>query len=142
MMEPAFQVAAAALMEPDPIEIDPRPCELCGLTIDRHEMVDDGEGPLFYCLDLSPDEMTIDELERRAELRRQEEIAAMITEMEAADHLVPIRPVNEPLPYRTPKSTIDAFWYVVGLADSDRFKAWLADRPKDASFLLQLLETK
>jgi hypothetical protein len=65
-------------LEPDPLEIDPRPCELCGLTVDRHKMVDDGDGPLFYCLDLSPDEMTLPELERRAELRRQEEVAAIL----------------------------------------------------------------
>jgi len=32
-----------------PIEIDPRPCELCGRTIDQHERVDDGEGPEFFC---------------------------------------------------------------------------------------------
>ena len=30
-------------LELDPIDGDPRPCELCGCTIDRHEMVDDGE---------------------------------------------------------------------------------------------------
>jgi hypothetical protein len=129
-------------VEPEPIEIDPRPCELCGLTIDRHEMVDDGDGPIFYCLDLSPDEMTLAELERRSELRRQEQIAAMIAEMEAADHLAPIRPVSEPPPYHTPQSTVDAFWFVVGLANPERFKAWLADRPKDAPFLFKLLEAK
>jgi hypothetical protein len=129
-------------LEHDPLEVDLRPCELCGLTIDRHEMIDDGDGPLFYCPDLSPDEMTLPELERRAELRRQEEIAAIIADMEAADDLIPIRPVNEPSPYRTPQSTVDAFWFVIGLADPERFKAWLADRPKDAPFLLKLLETK
>ena len=126
-MQPAVQITAVAFMEPDPLEIDPRPCELCGLTIDRHEMVDDGDGPLFYCLDLCPDDMTLVELERRAELRREEEIAAIIAEMEAADRLFAIRPVNEPLPYRTPQSTTDAFWYVVALVDSDRLKAWLCD---------------
>ena len=47
---------------PTPIEIDPRPCEFCGLTIDQHRMIDTGEGPEFYCIDVSPDEMTIDEL--------------------------------------------------------------------------------
>jgi hypothetical protein len=38
--------------ELDPIEIDPRPCQLCGLTIDRHERVDGPEGPEFFCDDL------------------------------------------------------------------------------------------
>jgi hypothetical protein len=37
-----------------PIEIDPRPCGLCGLTIDRHDMVDAGEEPEFFCPDSVP----------------------------------------------------------------------------------------
>jgi hypothetical protein len=49
---------------------------------------------------------------------------------------------NAPQPYCTPQSTIDAFWYVVGLRDQERFKAWLADHPYDAPFLLKLLEGK
>jgi hypothetical protein len=53
------------------LEIDPRPCQLCGLTIDRHDMVDDGDGPVFFCPDIDPDDMTLIELERRAELRRE-----------------------------------------------------------------------
>jgi hypothetical protein len=32
-----------------PIEIDPRPCEFCGRTIDQHECRDFGEGPEFFC---------------------------------------------------------------------------------------------
>jgi AAA domain len=35
--------------EPDPIEIDPRSCDRCGLTIDLHHRVDEGEGPEFFC---------------------------------------------------------------------------------------------
>jgi hypothetical protein len=127
----------------DPIEIDQRPCELCGLTIDRHDMVDDGEGPIFYCPDLSPDEMTLVELERRAELRRQEEVAAIFARLEAMDDPSKrLPPPREPEPYRPAQSTVDAFWFVVGLRDPERFKVWLADRPKDAPFLLELLETK
>ena len=130
-------------IDPEPILIDPRPCQLCGLTIDRHDMVDDGEGPIFYCPDLSPDEMTLPELERRAELRREEEIAAMVARMEAMDGISPSIPsAREPEPYRPPTSTIHAFWYVVSLRDPVRFKAWLGNRPKDTPFLLQLLETK
>jgi hypothetical protein len=128
--------------ELDPIEIDPRPCELCGLTVDRHEMVDHGEGPEFFCVDLSPDEMTLDELERRAELRRQEEVAAILARMDAMDRPADLPSAREPEPYRPAASTIDAFWYVVSLRDPERFKAWLADRPKDAPFLLELLEKK
>jgi hypothetical protein len=41
-------------LEPSPIEIDPRPCEWCGLTIDQHVMVDDGDGPEFFCEEANP----------------------------------------------------------------------------------------
>ncbi|HXB77793.1 MAG TPA: hypothetical protein VNX23_10370 [Bradyrhizobium sp.] len=45
-----------------------------------------------------------------------------------------------PPPYCTPQSTADAFWHVVSLRDQARFKAFLADHPKDAPFLLKLME--
>jgi hypothetical protein len=127
------------LHNPTLLEIDPRPCIMCGLKIDQHEMIDEGEGPIFHCPD-----WTLDELERRAELRRQEEVAAIFARLEAMDdpskRLPP--PPAEPPPYRTPQATIDAFWYVVELGDPERFKAWLAARPDDAPFLLKLLESK
>jgi hypothetical protein len=129
-------------IDPALLAIDPRPCEWCGLMIDRHRMVDNGEGPEFFCLDLSPDEMTLPELERRAELRREEEIAAILARMDAMSGPADIAPPREPELYRPAASTVDAFWYVVSLQDPERFKTWLADRPKDAPFLLQLLETK
>src|SRR5207302_10369835 len=39
-------------IELDPIEIDPRPCELCGCTMDQHRRVDTPEGPEFFCEDI------------------------------------------------------------------------------------------
>jgi hypothetical protein len=45
-------------------------------------------------------------------------------------------------PYRTAASTIDAFWYLVGLRDPERLKTWLADHPQDAPTLHKLLENK
>jgi hypothetical protein len=128
--------------ELDPIEIDQRPCELCGLTIDRHDMVDDGEGPIFYCADLSPDEMTLDELERRAELRREEEIAAIMAGMERAPSPPSAVAAPEPRPYRTPQATADAFWYVVRLDDPEYLTRWLAQHPLDAPYLLNIWECK
>ncbi len=127
--------------ETDLLLIDPRPCGLCGLTIDRHEMVDHGEGPEFYCADVSPHEMTLPELERRAELRRQEEIAAILARMDAMD--APSNPPapREAPPYRPAASTVDAFRYLVAAGDVGRLKGWLADRPKDAPLLLALLES-
>jgi hypothetical protein len=125
---------------PSPIEIDSRPCELCGCTIDRHEMIDNGEGPEFFCIDYFPEELSLAELERRAEMRRQEEVAAIIARWET---LGPpdIPPPREPEPYRPAKSTIDAFRFVAATGDVVRLKAWLADRPKDAPLLLALLES-
>jgi hypothetical protein len=124
-------------LEPDPIEIDPRPCELCGLTIDRHVEVDNGEGPEFFCADISPDDMTLDELERRAELRRQEEVAAVLARMDAMDRPAEIPPADKPRPYRTAASTVAAFKYVVSLNDADYLARWLANHPADGPELFK-----
>jgi hypothetical protein len=126
-----------------PIEIDPRPCELCGLTIDRHEMVDHGEGPEFFCADLSPDEMTLDELERRAELIRQEEVAAIFARLEAMDD--PSRrlpPAEARAHYRTPQATVDAFLYVASLDDPEYLARWLDQHPRDEKCLCKLWKAK
>jgi len=40
----------------------------------------------------------------------------------------------------TAQSTIDAFWYVVGLNDEDRLASWLANHRQDAPYLRKLLE--
>jgi hypothetical protein len=140
-----MNIAVPLELEPAPIAIDPRPCELCGLMIDRHEMVDHGDGPEFFCLDLPPDEMTLPELERRDELRRQEEVAAIIGRWEAMDEEIarrkPAPPAGEPPSYRPARSTVDAFHLVAAAGDVGRLKAWLADRPKDAPLLLALLES-
>lgn len=132
---------------PAPIAIDPRRCQWCGLTVDRHRMVDDGDGPEFFCRDdLSIDDLTLPELERREELRRQEEVAAIVARWEAMDAEIdrrkPVTTPRAPEPYRPAASTIDAFLYLVSTDDAPRVRAWLADRPKDAPFLLDLLESK
>jgi hypothetical protein len=142
-------------VDPDPIEIDPRPCEWCGLKIDRHQMIDSGEGPEFFCFDFAPEELSLAELERRDELRFQEEVAAMVARMELADprdrwrHTGEQPPArinsNEEFissPYRTPQSTIDAFWYVVRLGDPEYLIGWLARHPLDAPVLHELWERK
>jgi hypothetical protein len=130
-----------AVTAPSPLEIDPRPCDWCGLTIDRHVMVDDGDGPEHHCPDLSPDEMTLDELERRSELRRQEEVAAIFARLEAMDDPSKrLPPRYEPKPYRPARSTVAAFRYLAAAGDVERIKVWLADRAMDAPYLLSLLE--
>lgn len=94
--------------------------------------------PLFFCVDIDPDELTLIELERRNVLRFREEVAAILAAMPDCP---PIVPRSEPEPYRPAQSTVDAFWYVASLADPERLKAWLLDHPKDAPKLLKLLET-
>ena len=48
--------------------------------------------------------------------------------------------VFKPRPYRTPQSTIDAFWFLVQLDDPDRLKVWLQAHPKDQQTLYELYE--
>jgi hypothetical protein len=128
-------------LDPDPIEIDSRDCELCGCRINRHERIDGDEGPLFFCL--PPDEMDLDELERRVELIRQVEVAAIFARLEAMDDPSKrLPPRAAPEPYRPAASTVSAFLYLVGLDDLDRLESWLLTRPKDAPTLLKLLENK
>jgi hypothetical protein len=127
------------LVHPAPIEVEPRPCELCGLTIDRHLEVDDGDGPLFFCAEIDPENLTLPELERRAELRRQEDIAVILAAMSDCPPMVPAD--KPPARYQPAASTVDAFRLVAAGGDVGRLKAWLADRPKDAPFLLALLES-
>jgi hypothetical protein len=50
------------------------------------------------------------------------------------------KPADNPRPYSTPRATIAAFQYVVRLDDIARLRAWLGDHPKDAPYLLSLLE--
>lgn len=129
-----------AEIEPDPIEIDPRPCELCGCTIDRHERVDTPEGPEFFCEDV----------ERETYLRT----CAMVRGWELDDPRDRWRHTGEPRPkasqdpgpvrssYRTAQSTVDAFWFVVRLGDADRLTEWFSQHPSDAPYLCELWERK
>jgi hypothetical protein len=106
-------------------------------------MVDDGDGPLFFCADISPDEMTLDELERRAELIQQEEVAAIFARLEAMDDPSKrLPPPRGPEPYRTPQSVVDAFFYVLKTKDAAGIAEWLAAHPQDERYLQKILEQK
>ena len=129
---------AAIESEPDPIELDPRPCGLCGRPIDQHERIDQGEGPEFFCY---PDD-------------------DIVKLWELADPRDAWRHTGEPPPpasvrnsditataarpdyYRTPQATVDAFWSVINLCDPAYLKTWLQGHPRDARHLLKLLEIK
>jgi hypothetical protein len=119
--------------ELDPIEIDLRPCGLCDCTIDQHRMVDDGEGPIFYCPEFDVDDDAAD-IVRRLELTDPRD---------RWKHTGEAPPKTSTAPKASPpQSTIDAFWYVVSLNDLEYLKAWLANHPADAPTLLELLESK
>jgi hypothetical protein len=144
------------LVDPAPIEIDPRPCERCGLKIDRHDMIDRGDGPLFFCID--PENLTLPELKLRADLRLEEHAEVLVEQWELADprdnwkHTGAPRPSHDIrngalqaprswTPYSPPGPVIAEFWEVIGRADPDAFKAWLLNHPQDAPGLLKLLES-
>jgi hypothetical protein len=131
--------AAAQLLEPDPIEVEPRPCGRCGYTIDQHERVDTPEGPEFYCY---PDDdiVTCWELADPRDAWRHTGEAAPPASVRNSD--ISPSPPAAPAHYRTPQATRDAFFYVVGLCDPERLRAWLQDHPRDARHLLKLLESK
>jgi hypothetical protein len=144
-------------IELDPIAIDPRPCGLCGLTIDRHEQVDTPEGPEFICIDFAPDEMTLDELNEAFEQEIMLRTADLVRQWELADPRDRWRHTGEPPPqavevlraapepYRmpqTPEAVINAFKYVVSLGDPKHLTRWLAQHPLDAPFLLTIWKQK
>ena len=123
-------------LEPDPIEIDPRPCKLCGRTVDQHEMIDDGEGPEFFCF---PDDdiVTCWELADPRDAWRHTGEAPPPASVRNSD--IGAKPAA-PSHYRTLQSTIDAFWYVASLDDPDHLKRWLAEHPSDVAAIQKLWE--
>jgi hypothetical protein len=86
------------------------------------------------------DEIGLEELDRRAELRRQEEFSAILATME--DHPFPLETPTKVRPYLTPQSTIDAFSYVVSLKDPDQLESWLERHPSGVALLRGLLGGK
>jgi RecA-family ATPase len=57
-----------AALEPEPIEIDPRACGICGQTIEKHIRIDTPEGPVFEC---DPGELEIQAAATAARLRME-----------------------------------------------------------------------
>jgi hypothetical protein len=121
-----MNVAAAFIeIEPDdPIEIDPRSCDLCGCTIDDLEEV-------IY---LRADDLI-------AEWERADPRDCWRHTGEQAPR--PVEPARASTqPYRTPQSTIDAFFLILRRGDQDYLTRWLAQHPLDALNLHRLWEAK
>src|SRR5260370_17933097 len=94
---------------PDPLEMDPRPCEWCGLTIDRHRRVDTAVGPEFFCEDLEIQiHLDAAPLVRRWELADSRDAWRHTGEPPPKARDVPKVP---PDPYRTPHTTIYPFFF-------------------------------
>jgi hypothetical protein len=110
--------------EPDPIEIGPRPCQLCGCTIEDLE-------ELIYL--------------RAADLIAEWERADPRDRWRHTGETAP-KPSEEPRrraePYRPPESTVQAFWYVTRNHDADYLAAWLAKHPADRPHLFRIWKAK
>jgi hypothetical protein len=122
------------LDEPD--SIDPRPCMLCGCGISEHEMVDDGEGPIFLCPELDD---TAADIVRRWELSDSRDSWKHTGEQRPRMAATP-RPAVQP--YRPAQSTVDAFLFVVCTKDAAGITEWLADHPRDERYLQKIWEQK
>jgi hypothetical protein len=145
-------------IEIDPIEIDPRPCERCGLKIYDHHMIDDGNGPQHFCISQLYERVAAGKvksptrpfwlgwnhgidfaLNHAAELEISEIMSTIMVEPEAVPSVIPQR---TPEPYRTLQVTVDAFWFVARNHDDVYLAAWLKRHPADAAFLIRLWEAK
>jgi hypothetical protein len=137
-----MSLVSPIVREPDPAEIDPGPCQMCGRTIDEHFRVDTFEGPLFLCEDalFAGDLVCQWELADAQDRWRHTGEPAPSAAVRNSD--ISARPANKPRPYSTPDSTIAAFFYVIKTKDAAGIAAWLADHPRDETYLRKILEQK
>jgi hypothetical protein len=71
----------------------------------------------------------------------QAEMASALTVVHEDIPLVPL-PAPPPRIYRTPQSTVDAFFFVLRKGDADYLSRWLVGHPLDAPHLLKIWERK
>jgi hypothetical protein len=126
------------LLEPDPIEIDPRSCELCGRKIDQHERVDTPEGPEFFCF---PDDDIVTSWELADPRDSWRHTGEPPPPVSVRNSDIAAKP-NAPRSYRTPQATVDAFFCVLKTKDAAGIAEWLADHPRDEKYLQKIWEQK
>jgi hypothetical protein len=131
-----------SIPEPSPIEIDPRPCDWCGLTIDQHVMVDGGDGPEFFCQDISSSASNLVSQWGMQDSRDAWRHTGEAPPPAAFRNAAPGPPASVREYYRTPQATIDAFFYVARTKDAAGIADWLADHPRDARHLHKLWKQK
>jgi hypothetical protein len=126
------------------IALDPRPCEHCGLTLDDHFTVDQGDGPEHFCQPLDVvlhlRAAALQEAWERADPRD----AWMHTGEPPPPDSVRNGPQAEPCRQsnRPAQSTVDAFLHLAR-HDRGRLAAWLANHPQDVrGELFKLWESK
>jgi hypothetical protein len=121
---------------PDPIELDPRDCELCGRTVDQHRMVDHGDGPEFFCF---PD----DDIVTQWELNDSRDAWRHTGEAPPPKHVrnsdIGAKPAPASRPYSTPQSNVDAFRHLCREGDTEKLAEWMKRHPADTPFLLKTL---
>jgi hypothetical protein len=106
-------------------------------------MVDDGEGPEFFCQDISPYAANLvvqwEMQDPRDAWRHTGETPPPVAFRNAdfAGGPAPIRQQS-----RTPQATIDAFFYVARTQDAEGIADWLAAHPRDAQHLHKLWKQK
>jgi hypothetical protein len=106
--------------------LHPGECEWCGLRLEQHMRIDTAAGPEFFC----------DDLEALIQLRA----ADLVIHWEMEDSRA-CETRQQEQPSRPAPNTIAAFQSIVERGNVGALKAWLADRPQDAPFLLALLES-
>ncbi len=102
-------------------------------------------------LEIEPVEIEeIEEIEIFDEVEFERSVEAIVRDFELADPRDRWRHTGEAPPpivptehqparsYRTPQSTVDAFWYVVRNESAEYLSRWLARHPMDTSFLHKL----
>jgi hypothetical protein len=119
-----MNIASATNDEFLPIAINSKPCEFCGCAIDDLE-----DHIYLLAADLIAQWERADSRDCWRHTGEQPQPAVK-----------PARAVAQP--YRTPQSTIDAFWYVVRLDNPDYLTRWLEQHPIDAPTLCKLWEGK
>jgi hypothetical protein len=134
-----MSLVSPIVREPDPNEIDPGPCQMCGRTIDEHFRVDTFDGSIFLCDDGPGDLVRQWELGDLRDCWKHTGEAPPPASVRNSD--ISSVPAKAPQ-YRTPQTVVDAFFYVLKTKDATGIAEWLAAHPQDERYLQKIWEQK